>query len=164
MNLNTLVVVADAARARFFNLVETDGPRAPVVLREAQCLVHPDGRLKDAERYSSSAPAATRSTGARTGNGAGPRHTVDDHRNAHDAEDRRRFAKTIAQSVARSVKQSAGAPVVVVASHSLYAFLTSELERELPREVRVRPELAELSELTPSELLDELSSRGAFRA
>jgi hypothetical protein len=163
MNLNTLVVVADAARARFFHLVATEGPRAPVVLREAQCLVHADGRLKDAERYTGSAPTATRSTGARTGNGAGPRHTVDDHRNAHDAEDRRRFAKTIAQSVARSV-QSSGAPVVVVASHSLYAFLTNELDRELPKDARVRPQLAELSDLTPSELLNELSSRGALRA
>lgn len=155
MNPNALIVVADAARARLFQLVQTGAPRAPIALREAESLVHPEARVKEGERYTDSAPAATRA-------GKGPGHTMDDHRGAHAAEERRRFARQIAQAVARSVREHSQNPVIVVASHPVCAGLAEELARELPKEVYVRSEIGEFTELTPSELLEELESRGVF--
>ena len=157
MNLNTLVVVADSARARLFRMQRTTAPRAPIQLLEAESLVHPESRVKEGERHSGSFPAGVRS--GKVGQG----HTLDDHRGAHEAEERRRFAKAIAQSVSRSVKANAHNPVIAVATYAMHALLSSELERDLPKEVRVRSEIGEFSELTPSELLEELQQRGAFQ-
>jgi hypothetical protein len=155
MNLNALIVVADAARARLFRLEETGAPRAPVALREAESLVHPEARIKESDRYGDSAPAASRA-------GTGPGRTVDDHRGARDAEERRRFARQIAQAVARSVREHSQNPVITVATHAVYPALAEELGRELPKEVYVRAEIGEFTELTPSELLEELENRGVF--
>jgi protein required for attachment to host cells len=157
MNLNALIVVADSARARLFRMERTDAPRAPIALREAESLVHPEARVKEGERHSGSFPAAVR-----PGKG-GQGHRLDDHRGAHEAEERRRFAKAIAQTVARSVKQHSNNPVIVVATHALHAVLGAELQRDLPKEVHVRSEIGEFSELTPAELLEELEHRGAFQ-
>lgn len=155
MNINALIVVADSARARLFRLVKTDAPRAPVALREAEALVHPESRIKEGNRYTDSAPAATRA-------GQGPGHTVDDHRGAHEAEERRRFARQIARAVARSVRENSQNPVIAVASHAMHAGLTAELASELPKEVYVRSEIGELTELSPSELLEDLEDRAVF--
>ncbi len=156
MNLNTLVVVADSARARLFRMEQTDAPRAPIRLREAESLVHPEARVKEADRHAGSNPGAVRS--GKTGHV----HTLDDHRGAHEGEERRRFAKNIAQTVSRSVKANSHNPVIAVTTHALHSVLQTELERELPKEVYLRSEIAELSELTPSELLEELHDRGVF--
>jgi protein required for attachment to host cells len=153
MNPNTLIVVADSARARLFQIETTDHPRAPVRLREMESLVHPDARSKEGDHYAGSFPAAV-------GNSAtGQGHTLNDHRGAHEAENLRRFARDVAQSVARVVKEQASVPVLVVATHALHAVLGSELVRALPRDAKVQSEIAELSELTPSELLGELEHR-----
>jgi hypothetical protein len=92
----------------------------------------------------------------------GSGHRLDDHRGAHESEERRRFARQVAQTVAHAVKEGSGNPVIVMATHAMHALLDAELERELPREIRVRSELGEFTELTPSELLDELRQRRVF--
>jgi len=157
MNINSLIVVADSARGRLFRMVETNAPRAPIALRETESLVHPEARVKEGERHSGSFPA-----GVRPGKG-GQGHTLDDHRGAHEAEERRRFAKSLARAVAGSVGQHPSNPVIVVATHALHALLASELARELPREVEVRSQIGELTELTPSEILEELEHRGVVQ-
>ena len=149
MNFNALIVVADAARARLFRVVETDAPRAPIALREIESLVHPEARVKEGERHSGSFP----------GSGA-QGHTPDAHRGAHETEERRRFSKTLARAVAGSVKEHSSKSVIVLATHSLHAVLAGELERELPKGVDVRSQVGELTELTPSEILEELQLRG----
>jgi broad specificity phosphatase PhoE len=155
MNLNALIVVADAARARLFRLEETGAPRAPISLREAESLVHPEARIKEGELYSDSAPATSRA-------GKGPGRTVDDHRHARDAEERRRFARRIARAVASLVREHAQNPVLLVATHAVHPALTDELGRELPKEVYVRSAVGELTELTPTALLEEFENRGMF--
>lgn len=155
MNLNALVLVADSARARLFRIIETNSPRARIALKEVESLVHPVARVKEGDRHSDASPSVSHS-----GKGAG--HTVDDHRAAHEQEERRRFAKVIAQSVARTVKEQSHNPVITVATHAIHSLLGAELERQLPKEVYVRSEIGELSELTPTELLEELEQRGAF--
>ena len=156
MNLNALILVIDSARARFFRVEQTSSPRAPVVLREVESLVHPEARVKEGERHPGSFPA-----GVRPGK-AGSGHALDDHRGAHEVEERRRFARQVAQAVARTVKAGSCNPLIVMATHPMYALLGAELEREVPREVYVRSETGEFSELTPSELLEELQHRRVF--
>ena len=157
MNMNTLIVVADAARARLFQVATTDSPRAPIALREVDTLVHPESRIKEVDRYSGSFPA-----GVRTGK-VGQGHTMDDHREAHDTEERRRFAKAVAQKVTQVTRESSNNPVIVVATHALHSLLMGELERDLPREILVRSDVGELSELPPHQLLTDLEARGLFR-
>ncbi|MEO8178890.1 MAG: host attachment protein [Deltaproteobacteria bacterium] len=157
MNANTLIVVADSSRARLFRIVKTDAPRAPFVLWEAESLVHPEARIKEGDRHAGSISAAH---SGKAGQGG---HTLDDHRVAHEAEERRRFAKAVCHSVARSVMEHGHPAVLVLSTHALHAFLAGELERELPKEVRVRSEIGEFSELSPSALLEELERRGALQ-
>jgi hypothetical protein len=157
MHTNALIIIADAARARLFKLVKTDHPRAPVVLREVENLVHPEARLKEGERFSGSFPAAVGSSAARQG------HTLNDHRGAQTAEELRRFAKAIAQSATIRIKEGQYNPLILVATHTLHSVLAYELTEAVPREVVIRCEIAELSELTPSELLGALEERGVFQ-
>ena len=157
MNLNSLIVVADAARARIFRTVPGRTARAAVELVELDSLVHPEARLREGDRYAGSFAA-----GVRSGK-VGSSHGLDDHRSAHDAEDRRRFVRQIAVTTGQRVHEWGASRVIVVATHVLHAPLSDELERELPREVYVRRELGELTELSPSELLSALEARGVFR-
>jgi hypothetical protein len=158
MNLNSLIVVADAARARLFRTITGRSPRAAVELVELDSLVHPEARLREGERYAGSFPS-----GVRPGK-VGSSHGLDDHRSAHDAEDRRRFVHEIAAATADRVREWQGNRVIVVATHPMHAPLSDELERALPREVYVRREIGELTELSPSELLNALEARGVFRS
>jgi protein required for attachment to host cells len=157
MNVNTLIVVADSSRARLFRIARTDAPRAPFVLQETESLVHPEARIQEGDRHTGSLPAAH---SGKAGQGG---HTLDDHRGAHEAEERRRFAKAICHSVARSVMEHDHPAVIALSTHALQALLAGELERELPKEVRVRSEIGEFSELSPSALLEELERRGALQ-
>lgn len=156
MNFNALILVIDSARARLFRLEQTSSPRAPVALREVESLVHPEARVKEGERHPGSFPA-----GVRPGK-AGSGHALDDHRGAHEAEERRRFARQVAQKVAGTVKEGSRNPLIVLATHAMHSLLAAELEREMPREVFVRSEIGEFSELSPSELLEELQQRRVF--
>jgi hypothetical protein len=157
MNVNTLVVVADSSRARLFRIAATDAPRAPFVLRETESLVHPEARIKEGDRHTGSFPAAH---SGKAGQGG---HTLDDHRGAHEAEERRRFAKAVCHSVARSVMEHDHPAVLALSTHAVHSLLAGELERELPKTVRVRSEIGEFSELSPSALLEELERRGALQ-
>jgi hypothetical protein len=155
MNANALIIVVDSARARLFRVVQTNAPRAPVALREQESLVHPEARVKEGERNSGSSAA-----GARPGKAGG--HPLDDHRGAHELEERRRFSRQVAQATARTVREGSCNPVIVLVTHAMHAALAGELDREVPRDVYVRSEIGEFSELTPSELLEELQHRRLF--
>src|SRR4051812_25370509 len=156
MNFNALIVVVDSARARLFRVAQTSAPRAPVALRELESLVHPEARVKEGERHSGSSPG-----GVRPGK-AGSGHMLDDHRGAHELEERRRFSRQVARAAARTVREGSCNPLIVLATHAMHASLAGELEREVPREVFVRSEIGEFSELTPNELLEELQERRVF--
>jgi len=157
VNMYTLIVVADAARARIFRTVTSRSPRMAFELAELDSLVHPEARLRESDRYAGSFPA-----GVRTGKG-GSGHALDDRRGAHDAEDVRRFLRQIADKAAERVGEWAANRVIVFATHAVHAQLSRELERTLPRDVYVRHEIGELTEATPSELSSALEERGVFR-
>jgi hypothetical protein len=156
MNENSLIIVADAARARIFRIVEGHSARAPVELQEIQSLVHPEARVKENERYAGSFAA-----GVRAGK-VGQTYALDDHRGAHDLEERRRFARQVAVRSAQLVRELSGNPVIVVATHAVHSLLSSALLAELPREVHLRSELGEFTERPPHELLAHLEARGVF--
>lgn len=158
MNLNTLVIAADAARARIFRTVPGRNPRAAIELVELDGLVHPEARLRESERYAGSFPS-----GVRPGK-SGSSHGLDDNRSAHDGEDLRRFVRQIAELAAQRLQEIDGNRVIVTATHALHAMLSSELERGLPREAYVRREIGEFTALSPSDLLNALEERGAFRS
>jgi hypothetical protein len=128
-----------------------------VELVELDALVHPEARLRESERYAGSFPS-----GVRSGK-VGSSHALNDHRAAHDAEERRRFVRQIAVTTAERARELGAHRVIAVATHAVHAALSEELESELPREVYLRRELGELTESSPTELLSALEGRGVFR-
>lgn len=157
MNVNALIVVADSSRARLFRIARTDAPRTPFVLRETESLVHPEARIKEGDRHTGSISAAH---SGKAGQGG---HTLDDHRSAHEAEERRRFAKAVCHSIVCSVREHDHPAMVVLSTHAMHPLLAGEVERALPKELRVRSEIGEFSELSPSALLEELKRRGTLQ-
>lgn len=157
MNQNSLIIAADAARARLFRLRASSAPRAPVELVEVASLVRPEARIKEGDRFDDSAPLGGRSLAAHG-------HGLDDHREDHEAEALRRFAKQIAEVVSSVAREHECNPIISAATHTISRALSTELSRRVPKNVYLRTELGELTELSPSELLRELRERGVLGA
>ena len=88
---------------------------------------------------------------------------LNDHREAHEGEERHRFAKAIARAAARLQSERSLDSVIVLATHAMHALLINEIERELPKKIPVRSELGEFTQHSPTELFSELSQRHAFQ-
>ena len=119
MSNPTFVLTVDASTARVFQ-VDGESPRGLPSLTEVSSLVRPEARLPESQRYSDSMPRSTI--------GGGGYHTFDDHRHDHDVEERRRFAKHIAVTLADLVH--APSRVVVCVTHSMQSLLADDVVRE----------------------------------
>lgn len=154
MTQSVLVAVVDGTRCRIFGLEQVDAPRSPWVLEEIEDVVWPEGRLRQSERYSGAAPE-----GVRAGH-SGPSHTFDDHRGAHDLQDRRRFVERVAQAIRNQASERRRQRCIVVASHSVASILRDKLETRTNSTPHFDWVTAELTPLSPRELLHDLSRRG----
>ncbi|MDX9739707.1 MAG: host attachment protein [Gammaproteobacteria bacterium] len=152
------VVVANASRARFFTLEE---PKVPEVesarLIERDDLVDPEATLAGREAWSD-----TRS-GANAGPGGALTHRYDDHRDAHDQERGRRFARRIAGAALDMVREQEGKCLVVVAGNRMLGHLRPELETPAGG-IEVREAAKDLTALGPRELLGHLVTAGLLPA
>jgi len=135
----TCVLIADGARARFFDLRRPEdedydaGPR----LRERESLVHPEGKLTGTELFANTKSGRHRSPQSGASHGAGPAHGLDDHRSRHEAENERRFAKRVAETAATIVGGSSIRRLVVVAAPSMLGSLRGPLGTQLPKDLKV---------------------------
>jgi protein required for attachment to host cells len=145
---DTLVLVADAARARIFRSLPDESHK--FTLRELEVLVHPIARVPERQRYSAASSFA--------GN-AGSGHTFGEQRENNDLEERRRFAKTVAVAVERIASEHLVKHLLVVATHSMQALLLHDLERTQARKLDLVRCTAEMSELSPQELRAALVER-----
>lgn len=143
-----VVLTVDAARARLFRI---DGwtPRGLCNLVEVVALAHPEARVPGSQRHSDSNPRSVV-------HGSGY-HTLDDHREEHEQEERRRFAKMVAVALSDAARPSSH--VVVCVTHSMQSVLREALERHCPRVNPVwYPRECTLS--TSHELSELLTDRG----
>lgn len=146
----TFVLTADSARARMFRVdgeSSTDGPQ----LIEVSNLIHPEARIPESQRHSDS---MTR--GGKSGTGASY-HTYDDHREDHEVEERRRFAKQVALTL-DDLSPSA-CHVVACSSHTMHEHLADAIER-CCRKAHVEWHTAEYTQLSPLQLAEVLVETG----
>jgi protein required for attachment to host cells len=152
----TFVLIADAARARFFLVLGADhpdytsGPR----LREEKDLVNPEGQLTGTEKFENNKSGRGRASGG------GPAHGLDDHREGHDREVEKRFAKRIATDAAKHFLQGETGKLIVVAPSRLLGALRSLLPTQLPSKVKVEEVERDLSAQTLPKIEEVLEQHG----
>src|SRR5262245_9600228 len=106
----TIIIVADAARSRFFTLpADADpsvdgGPR----LVEQQDLVNPDADLAESDLFSDRSGRGHASPG-------GSAHALDDHRQAHRRELERRYARELVGRIVSFAWSEAATRAILVA-------------------------------------------------
>ncbi len=146
--LPQFVLTVDAARARLFR-IDGSTPRGLCNLVEVVSLAHPEARVPESQRHSDSNPRSVV-------HGKGYQ-TLDDHREEHEHEERRRFAKMVAVALADAARPSSRA--VVCVTHSMHAVIREALEKHCPK---VFPEWypRECTLSTPHELAEVLTENG----
>lgn len=152
----TFVLIADSARARFFLMLEpghpdyASGPR----LREEQDLVNPEGQLTGTDLYEN-----TKSGRGQAG-GGGAAHGLDDHREGHQREMTKRFAKRIAGAAAEHFLAGETGKLVVVTPARMLGTLRPLLAEALPKKVSVDEVQSDLSWHALPKIEEVLERRG----
>jgi hypothetical protein len=149
MNLNSLIIVADASRARLFRTAQTNIAAEPVELIEIEAIEGPEKRVGQPD-IDPSARLTAEAAGARP---------PDARRDAPLSA----FAQRIAQCAAGFAQYHFCNPVIVAGPGDIYAAIQSALARELPH-VYTRSVIGDIAQLPPRQLLRDLQQRGAFAA
>lgn len=155
------VVVADASRARFFTLEPSDVPQIESGPRLVEChdLVNPEAVLQGRETWSD-----TRS-GANTAPGGGPSHRYDDHRDRHQDEVARRFARMISDASAEMAKRERARYLVVAAANRMLGFLRESMTGpDGANGVEIREIPKDLTPMSPDAIQQNLSAAGVLPA
>jgi protein required for attachment to host cells len=146
------VVVADGARARFLFVMRGRArDEATVRLEEVEDLINPVRQMTDTEVFSEPRPGIR----ARLG---GQPQTLDDHREHHDEEFERRFARMIAAKLMEVAVQARSPRVVLVAEPKMLGYLRKELPARTA--FSVDQVAKDLSKLSFTELHDHLALEG----
>src|SRR5688572_2353594 len=117
-------MTADGGRARFITaevLEDTSLEGSPKLL-EHDTLAHPLGAKPAREVFSDRASRKPSGAGPR---GAGP--VTDDHRERHEEEDQRRFARQMLDAAERFVNEQRPKRLVILAAPRLLGLLRGEL-------------------------------------
>lgn len=153
------IVVADASRARFFTLEPAavpeleSGPR----LVEQSDLVNPEAALPGRETWSD-----TRS-GSNTAPGGGPSHRYDDHRERHEEELGRRFARRISAAALDLARQQGAKYLVLVAASRMLGYLRPVLQASAEG-VEIREAAKDLAGLSAQDIQRHLVAAGLLSA
>lgn len=123
--MNTIVVVANGARARFFSLqpAETPAYESSPRMVEHESLVNPEQEAAGKDLWSDNKSGRNRSSG---GGGA---HGYDDHRSQHRVEYERRFVQSVAGEATSLARNQGASCVVVTADNRMLGMLRCELHR-----------------------------------
>lgn len=150
---NNAVVVADAARARFFieHFVNTPPNRAGYRLDERATLVHPEGRLSDDEQLTESRPGSFR------GSGGAPGHALSDHRDARRDEQDKQFAGEIVQRALNFCREQDTDRVILVADPRMLGLLRQYTDQLGKQGFSLRELAKDLSRMRPDEIHDLLT-------
>lgn len=147
----TYVITADSARARLFRIEGVD-PRGVPKLVEVSSLVHPEARIPQSQRFTDSKPDSFPA--------GSHHHTFDDHRDAHEDEDRRRFARHVAVTLNDLLQVPC--ETIVFTTHAMQAPLREAMERLCPR-AHVGLHTGEHTRSSPHELGETIQAAGLLR-
>lgn len=142
------VVVVDNSRARFFTLEEPDVPEieSGPNLVERSDLTNPEAVMTGRETWSD-----VRS-GRNTARGGGPAHGYDDHRDSHDDEVNRRFARRVAERAHNFARRNRVKVLVLVAANRMLGFLRETISVPNGRNIEIREAAKDLSRLSAHEI------------
>jgi hypothetical protein len=140
MNMNSLVIVADASRARLFRTAATNLAEAPIELIEVGSLQACEPRVRDPRRE-------TQGAGGEADNGS--------------SETLPGFAHRVAVGAAQFAHDHFCNPFIVVSDQPVSAALLAALAHEVPNG-HIRRVTADVVQLPPRELMRELERRAAF--
>jgi protein required for attachment to host cells len=154
--MKTSVLIADAARARFFRVMapDDDGYDAGPRLRELEVLVNPEGQLTGSELY------GNLKSGRHRAPRGGPAHGLDDHRERHDREIDDRFMQRVAQATGEHVREERVRRVVLVAPPRSLGKLRALMGTELPSNVKLEGLDKEVTAKTLSAIEGVLEGHG----
>jgi protein required for attachment to host cells len=150
--LNTIVVVANGSRARFFSVRPAETPEFESSPQMVECgtLVNPEQTAAGKDLWTD-----TRSGSNRGGTRFGL-HSYDDHRDEHRAEFERRFAQSVAGETANLVRSEGATRVVITADNRILGMLRNELHRSNGYDIK---EVArDYSKFSVNELHEQLAS------
>lgn len=126
------IIVADGARARFITFQPPDelSPERGTNLIEHSDLINPEGDLPARELFSD---RQGRTHGSPTGSAHGP----DDHREGHQLELTRRFARRVLDQAAQFIAEQRPGRLVLAAEPHLLGVLRAELEHHALRDAPI---------------------------
>jgi protein required for attachment to host cells len=151
--MNTCVVVLDATRARFFILDETRAPetQSGPNLVELKDLINPESDERGSDLWSDT------KTGVSREGGKGQAHSYDDHREAHEDEFERRFARRVIDEVKLFVGTQKAKTLVIAAAKKMIGILRPLVQRELQKSVTIHEVAEDLTKLNTVELQQHLA-------
>jgi protein required for attachment to host cells len=153
----TGILVAGGTRARFISVdvpadAELDG--GPHLL-EHDDLVNPDGDVPARVLFSDRSGRA---------HGGAASHGLDDHRNQHQAEIERRFARRVIDAAEQFRKERGVQRLVIAAECQLLGTLRSELDPKRWRDVEVVELAEDLSHQSLRQIHAALAQQGLVKA
>lgn len=148
--MNTLVVIASSAQARFFTLEPAESPayESSPRLVEQDCLVNPQQDATGQELWSDN-------SGGNRSTGGGGSHGYDDHRGQHRAEYERRFSQQVAAATTQLVRRLKATLVVLTADSRMLGALRDGLHRANGFELK--PVAKDYSKLSVLDLHEQLA-------
>lgn len=154
------VVVADSSRARFFTLEssEVPGVESGPNLVEHKDMDNPEAPAPGRETWTDA------KSGRNTARGGGPAHGYDDHRDNHEEEFNRRFAKHIAERAVEVARQHNARCLVLVAANRMLGLLRENLAIPPGAKIDVRETAKDLVRLNANEIHEHLGGAGLVPA
>jgi protein required for attachment to host cells len=150
------VIVADRSRARFFCLETTAAPAIQTGPRlvEVSDLVNPEANLAGRDTWSET------KSGRNMARGGGSAHGYDDHRENHEEEFSRRFAKRIAAGALDLLQQHRPRYLVLTASNHMLGLLRATVSVPAGSDVELRESAKDLAHMSPQEIHRHLAGAG----
>ena len=147
---STCVVVADAARARFLLVEESNTPRVPFRLVERDALENPDLRERG---WAVTGRVRTETNTNREG---GPKHPIGAQRERHRLELERRFSREIVRKIGAITRGWPAGTVIFVAAPQFLGLVRGHLRDELAPGVQLKEVARDYTALPADEIRDRL--------
>jgi protein required for attachment to host cells len=153
---SVLVVVADGAKARYFTSEVKELAQGEIgsYLHEDESLINPDQMEEGKELWS-----GPESQAGHYQQGKSKAHSYDDHRQDHELEYERRFARSITEQILIRTHTHQLQRLLVIAEPRLLGLLREVLVPKLPKTLELTEIDKDLCHLRPQELHEYLTQR-----
>jgi protein required for attachment to host cells len=155
----SLVVVIDGTRARFFTLEPVALPEyeSGPNLIEREGLSNPANELQGKELWSNTKSGRNRGSG-------GQAHNYDDRRENHISEFERSFAKEIVNKIIHLSQTYQSHETLLVAEPQILGFVRDALAPIAPKHIKIKELAKDLSKLKPLEIHEYLADKNLLTA